>query len=349
MIRSRANRIYPVFLPHAGCPYRCVYCNQHAVTRPQGGGSAEDGPLEAFHRQYSVLFENACRSGIPGEIAFYGGTFTSLPGGVLRHVLDRARDGVESGTFTGIRFSTRPDSLGSEVLALLSEYPIRTVELGVQSLSDRVLKACARGYDSSMAEEAGRMVRRMGWHLGIQMMPGLPGDDWATFLDSISRVIRIGPDFARLYPTLVLENTQLAEQYRRNEYRPLALDEAVEWCVSAYDLLLGERIPVIRMGLHADPELEKPGNILGGPYHPAFGYLVKARHWRRKVDGYLAGEGRNDPGKTLLLRVPERVVSEFRGPSGANVAHWQARWGIHCVRIVGEEHLASGCVEYSWE
>ncbi len=350
MTKALENRIYPVFLPHAGCPYRCVYCNQQAVTGQNDCTGAEDDLTALFLRQYSALTESARRSGISGEIAFYGGTFTLLEQPILRRVLDCAANGVEAGTFTGIRFSTRPDALPPDILGLLSGYPVRTVELGVQSLSDRVLEASARGYSANVVEAAGREVRRRGWRLGIQLMPGLPEDDYPTFLESISGLVGIRPDFARLYPTLVLQNTQLADRYRMGDYHPLSLDEAIEWCASAYDVLTREQIPVIRMGLHSDPELEKPGTVLGGPYHPAFGYLVKARSWRRKVDGLLAAAPlRLYSGKTLLLRVCERVRSELTGSGGENIAYWREKWGIERVKIACEKDRNADWIECSFE
>ena len=182
---------------------------------------------------------------------------------------------VRQGIFTGIRFSTRPDCLGDEVVELISKYPVRAVELGVQSLSDTVLQKSRRGYSARSVEESAKRVRDSGWALGIQMMAGLPGDTRGLFIQSMDKAIALAPDFLRIYPTLVLAGTNLADSFRKGIYTPLSLDEAVTWLTPAYAAALRAGIPVIRMGLHPDPALEKPGVILAGPYHPAFGHLVR--------------------------------------------------------------------------
>ncbi|MFZ2447143.1 MAG: radical SAM protein [Syntrophobacteraceae bacterium] len=325
--------IYPVFLPHAGCPFQCVYCNQRAVVSSGPGRPDPVAQTEARLAEYAQQVE---ASGRPGEIAFYGGTFTALPGGVLRAVLDSAASLVERGIFTGIRFSTRPDCLDEKVCALLARYPVSTVELGVQSLSDRVLEASGRGYAASAVFDSAARVRGRGWSLGIQLMAGLPEDSAETFLESVRRAIGIGPDFLRIYPTLVLEGTRLAIRFRSGTYRPLELDEAIEWVLPAYDMLLSAAIPVVRMGLHADPALDEPGVVLAGPHHPAFGYLVRCRWWRERVERELAGR----QGERLLIRAAPNLVSDVVGPGRANIRHWESAGKLRGIKVIGDGGLS---------
>ncbi len=327
--------IYPVFLPHAGCPFQCVYCNQRVVVSydPRKSDILEfvESALKAYSNQ-------VCKSGRTGEIAFFGGTFSALPPALIESILGAADIHIRQGVFTGIRFSTRPDCLDGDVVDLLSRYPIRTVELGVQSLSDPVLQKSCRGYCAASVYDAVKRVTDVGWKLCIQLMAGLPGDTQDVFFESMRKAIEIGPDFLRIYPTLVLEGTALADSFRNGLYIPLGLDEAVNWLVPAYDLALRVGIPVIRMGLHPDPALEKPGVILAGPYHPAFGYLVRCRWWRDRIDQHFASISQLC-GDDIVLLVSSNQVSDVIGHGKSNLRHWKARWGIS-VKVIGEAGLA---------
>lgn len=278
------------------------------------------------------------RSGRPGEIAFFGGTFSALPPALIESILTPVSAAVKEGIFTGIRFSTRPDCLEEEVVDLLSKYPIRTVELGVQSLSDSVLLMVRRGYCVASVLDAVKRVRDKKWRLGIQLMAGLPGENQGLFIESVRKAIEIGPDFLRIYPTLVLEGTALAGLFRKGLYVPLSLDEALAWLAPAYDLAIVARMPVIRMGLQPDPALEKPGVILAGPYHPAFGSLVKSRWWRDRMDRHFALLPELSGGR-IILHVSPNQVSDIIGHRRSNVQHWKDRWGIS-ANVAGDVRLA---------
>ena len=334
--------IYPVFLPHAGCPFQCVYCNQR-VTVSSG---ASHGALAEFVRSRLVDFAARVRgSGVSGEIAFYGGTFTALPCELVEEILADTSAFVNQGIFTGVRFSTRPDCLDVHVADMLSKYPVRTVELGVQSMSDLVLKKCGRGYGAEAVLDAAKRIKFKGWALGVQLMAGLPGDNPEIFMESVRKAIEIGADFLRIYPALVLEGTALAQSFKEGRYVPLSLDEAVALVAPAYDLALRAGAPIIRMGLQADQALEKPGVILAGPYHPAFGCLVKSRWWQDRVDRHLAALDRR-PSDELVIGVAPSRVSDAIGHRKSNLLHWKTRWSIS-VKVVGDAGLTGN--EISWE
>lgn len=339
--------IRPVFLPHAGCPYRCVYCNQSVVTGVAGMG---ESPWELPHRVSRLLdglFKDSAGTGTPGEIAFYGGTFTALGAEVIRGILDAALPWILRKCASGIRFSTRPDNLSCEICSLLSDYPITTVELGVQSLSDVVLRNCRRGYTAAAVEEAATRVHGYRWDLGVQLMAGLPGDSAGIFLESIEKSIRLGPSFVRIYPTLVLDGTLLAEWYRRGAYQPLGLDEAIRWCVPALEALNRAEIPVARMGLHEEAAFRESGIVLGGPHHPSFGQLVKAAWWRARVDEILGKCGQSREGRCLTITVPRRSISEVVGHAGENVRHWKEQMGFGTVRVTGKSDWVEDRLECS--
>ncbi len=330
------KRIYPIFLPHAGCPFQCVYCDQYkVVSTSHVCGTTEE--LTAHCRRELAGLEAAHHKDRESmEVAFYGGTFTALPQDVLQGILDAVVPLVRSGTVTGVRFSTRPDCMSSEVCDLLEKYPIRTVELGVQSLDDEVLARSRRGYDARTVERAARRIRSRGWTLGIQLMLGLPGDSPSKFLDSVQKAVYLGGELIRFYPLVVLEGTVLAQWYRDGLYRPLELEEAIRWCVPAYDHLLKLGKPPIRMGLQVDERLGREGTVLAGPLHPSFGYLVRVHWWRQKVHEAIERRGIvGADGEILTVHVPERVISEVVGPGRVNISHWMRGRSFARVEVKG--------------
>ncbi len=322
--------IYPVFLQHAGCPFQCVYCNQFAVT------SGEKGDIfEAARARLDLHAEQVKTSGRPGEAAFYGGTFSALPRPVMTGILEYAGSMVSRGIFTGIRFSTRPDCLGEEICEILDRFPVKTIELGAQSLSDSVLDASGRGYTAKEVIESAALVRQRGWLLGIQLMAGLPGDSASIFLQSVNRTIEIGPDFVRIYPALVLRGSRLADMFGSGAYKPLSVDEAIDWVVPGFDMLLAAGIPAARMGLQADPALDLPGVVLAGPNHPAFGYLVRCRWWRERIERELAGRA----GGSILIRSASNRISEIIGPQRSNIGYFESELKFSSVIVKADPVL----------
>jgi histone acetyltransferase (RNA polymerase elongator complex component) len=282
-----------------------------------------------------------------GELAFYGGTFTALPSEVMQQILETTTPWVRAGVFSGLRLSTRPDGITRDTCSLLRDYPVETIELGVQSLADEVLVQSRRGYSVATVNRAAALVREGGWRLGLQLMLGLPGDSHVRFLDSIVAAVQLRPDFVRIYPTLVLAGTELAAWRREGSYVPLSLEEAISWCVPAYELLFNANIPIARLGLHPDPELQKPGTVLAGPYHPAFGHLVRVHWWRERLDGHIQVNPKLFVGRELTLWVADRSRSEVIGPGKSNLRHWQEKWRLTGVTVKGRAEQLPGDFDIS--
>jgi histone acetyltransferase (RNA polymerase elongator complex component) len=216
-----------------------------------------------------------------GEIAFYGGTFSLLPVQLQQHYLQVAGRFVDANRVSGIRISTRPDALDEACLERLQNSGVQTVEIGCQSFSDTVLERAGRGHSAETSRTAVRRCRDAGFKVGIQLMPGLPGGNAEEALGSLRQALDLQPAFMRIYPTVVIAGTALAKLWYAGAFRPWSLDETVELCAEMLLLCRRHDVPVIRLGLQQDRALEK--NLLAGPFHPAFGQLVRSRIWRRAL------------------------------------------------------------------
>lgn len=265
-------KIFPVFIPHAGCPHRCLFCAQDRTT----GRSVAPSPAEVCAWLEKVLPQEG-----EGEVAFYGGTFTLLPQAVQTAYLAVAGRQVAAGRVAGIRLSTRPDALAESTVAGLVDAGVTTVEIGCQSFAPRVLAASERGHTAEEIAPAVRRCRAAGLAVGVQLLPGLPEGDAAEALESLQRALDLNPDFLRIYPAVVLAGSGLAELWRRGGYRPWSLEEAVEVCADLLRECQAAGVKVIRLGLQQDELLQ--ASVLAGPHHPAFGQLVKSRLWRRAL------------------------------------------------------------------
>jgi histone acetyltransferase (RNA polymerase elongator complex component) len=302
---SRKEFIVPVFIPHLGCPHLCVFCNQRNIS----GASHAPSPEEVLNYLDASLSPEKPEA----VIAFYGGTFTAIPLSEQEKYLSIARRFIAQKRASGIRLSTRPDGMDERVALFLKEHSVRTVELGVQSLDDGVLKKSGRGHTADDAAQAARMVKDAGLELGIQLMAGLPGDSKEKFLETVSGTARLKPHFVRIYPALVVDGSQLADLWRRGEYSPLSLDEAVELCAEALEIFEAAGIRVIRLGLQPGEELEK--TLLAGPYHPSFGHLVKSRIALKKMLDALE----DFEGDSAEIFVNPKELSIYKGIGSSNI------------------------------
>lgn len=320
------KRILPVFVPHAGCRHTCVYCNQVSTSRTAGIPA-----LDAIRCQ----IDEAVALQRLDEVAFYGGSFTALPPGMQTALLGLIRPHLVSGAVGGVRVSTRPDAIDKAAVSLLAAQGVTTVELGCQSFSDRVLQASGRGHKAADAVAAARLLRLHGFTLGIQLMPGLPAADRQEAMTTLENALDLAPDFLRIYPTVVLAQTQLAETWRTGAYRPMDLESAVELCADMELVCRAHQVPVIRYGLQANEELDG-GAVLAGPYHPAFGQMVKSRLWRRAMEGLFdRGHG--------VVTVHPADFSDAIGHRRSNLHYFETLAGRH-LSVATSPRLRRGTV-----
>lgn len=322
--------VIPVFIPMSGCRHHCIFCNQTVITgQPSATPSkdAVDRAVEAF-----LPFVRHRRR--PVQIAFYGGNFLGLPEPMVHALLSAAAAFVARGQAVGIRFSTRPDTITADRLAALRDFPVTTIEIGLQSMNDRVLGRIRRGHDAACTVAAALRVKAAGYELGLQMMTGLPGDTFQGTLHTAESMLKLAPDFVRIYPTLVLAPSVLADRFRRGAYFPAGLGETVELVSRLFLLFTAAAIPVIRMGLQADERLTSPGSVLAGPFHPALGEQVYSHIFCALAAAAL--DRHPDPQVGVTLRVHPRHLSRMIGAGRRNLRHLKARFNLPTLAIQGD-------------
>lgn len=305
--------ILPIFIPHAGCPHQCVFCNQKTISGQKN--AAESGAREQIARWLQWL-----RPSLENEAAFYGGSFTALDSDLQERLLFLTDELLERGIIGSVRLSTRPDYIDDKKLELLKKHGVRLVELGVQSLDDRVLEAAGRGHTAADVVQAMKRLRAYNFKTGLQLMVGMPLQSFSSLQDTVAQVIKLQPDIARIYPLLVIKGTPLAESWAKGEFQPLSLEEAVRQSAWVYDQLTTNGIKVIRVGLQSDDELCAPGNILAGPFHSSMGELVHSFLLRERLtDKLLAVKG----AERIVISCPAQMESKLRGMKNSNIKYWQ--------------------------
>ena len=316
-----------IFVPHAGCPHRCAFCDQHTIT----GQSAPPAPaeVEAVCREALASFSADERAA--AEIAFFGGSFTALPRGYMTALLEAAAP--YAAQCRGIRLSTRPDAVDASVLETLRRYSVTAVELGAQSMDDAVLAANDRGHSAADVSRASDLIRAAGMELGLQIMPGLYRADAASDRRTVEAVCKIGPDTVRIYPTVILKGTRLAALHASGAYVPRPFDEMVTETAAAMETFCARGIRVIKVGLHASDGVS--AEAVGGYYHPAFRELCESRLYRARIEAVITADGTR-PAGTWTVRVHPTCISKAVGQKRANVRYFQDTYGIG-IRICGDE------------
>lgn len=270
----------PFFIPHVGCPYVCTFCNQSRITGQSGISHLTPEYIQQTIKDYVGTKRNEKF----WEVAFYGGSFTAITKDLQHELLMPAYEMLQQGLIDGIRCSTRPDAVGDEAITLLQSYGVKTVELGVQSMNDGILVDAKRGHTTQEVVEAVTRLKHHDMTVGVQLLPGLKGETWQTIIETAIAVAALRPDFVRIYPVLVIENTELADQYRVGEYEPLSTELAIQYCSFLKEWFEQHGIEVIRTGLQSTEELDSGNGLVAGPYEPAMGELVVNEQYKQRIE-----------------------------------------------------------------
>jgi histone acetyltransferase (RNA polymerase elongator complex component) len=321
--------IVPFFIPHQGCPHRCVFCDQRAIS-----GAPADLPDRAAIVA-TVDRWRATAGAAPLEVAFFGGSFTSLAP-PLQVALLAPLAPLLGREVSRIRVSTRPDAVTPATLGLLGEYGVDLVELGVQSMDDTVLAAAGRGHLVGDTVTAFGLLRDRGFSVGAQVLPGLPGETPEGALAGFGRLLALGPDLVRIYPALVLAGTELARRSAAGTYRPLSLAAAVDLCKIMLHQADLAGIPVVRVGLQETDGLRAGGTVLAGPYHPALRQLAEGERWYDLAALLLERMPSSGP---VTLSVPPARVSDLTGQRRRNLLRLRERFGARVTGVHGDPGL----------
>jgi histone acetyltransferase (RNA polymerase elongator complex component) len=334
-VKKKKHLIVPVFVSHEGCPYRCSFCNQTKIT---GAEKKTDRKMLKETLRAHLEFLNSENLPEKREVAFFGGSFTGIPLERQKYLLSAVQPWILSGEIQSIRVSTHALFIDETRLSLLRQNHVETVELGIQSTDDEVLKLAGRECPFDVIQSAVDRIHAMRFRLGLQLMPGLPGDNEQKFQNSVDNVISLKPDFVRIYPTLVIKNTGLFDMYQEGTYTPWSLERMIETVKDAIVKFEQAGIKVIRVGLHPDPSLME--NYVAGPFHPSFRYLVDSRIVRERMIKMI--RSLKQVPLSVTFRVPARRVSLYLGHKKENLSIIKNIFGLDSISLqqdVINDHL----------
>lgn len=290
-----------IFIPHLGCPFNCIFCDQYKIT----GSDSAVTPLSVYSTLENALKNTACPA--ETQIAFFGGSFTAIDQSLMTEYLKVANNFIGDGKFDSIRISTRPDCIDDNILQILKDYNVKTIELGIQSLDDNVLKLSKRGHTAKTSIDSCKAIIKNGFELGMQMMCGLPGDSEQSDIETARKIIEIGCKQVRIYPVVVIRGTELHRMYERGEYTPLTTDSAVKTCAKLFKLFKANGVTVLKIGLHA------ASDSVAGPFHPSFGELVRSEVFYNDVKSRISHH------TPVLIKASSNFISVAKGNKKRNL------------------------------
>lgn len=300
----------------------CVFCNQRRISGHEGLPDVE-----------KEIANGLKHSGDKPQVAFYGGSFTAIEPEIQEKMLAIASNYVRCGQVSSVRVSTRPDCIDALTVDRLKKHYVTTVELGVQSLDEEVLRLTKRGHDAACVESAVALLKQAGIKVILQMMTGLPGDTGKASINTARKIISLRPDGVRIYPAVVLPDTELADMLAAGEYTAQSVDEAVEICASICDMFEAEGIEIIRLGLNPSRELDE--SVVAGAYHPALGELVLSRRMLRHVETQI--EALDKLPESVTIEVNMRRVSAMVGQRRENICALQSKYGLRDVKVISAD------------
>ena len=320
----------PIFVPHMGCPHACVFCNQKTI-------SGHDKPdFTKVKDEIENALSSVDTSRQEAQIAFFGGSFTGIERADMIFLLSVAKGFIDDGRVSSIRISTRPDYIDEEIIGILKEYGVKSVELGIQSTSDKVLDVCERGHDKATSLKAGGMIVDAGLELVGQMMTGLPSATAEDEVQTAKDIVKMGATGARIYPTVVFKGTELARMAERGVYTPLSREEAIERSEKAFEVFVGAGVKVIRIGLQSSETLCSGEETACGDYCESIGEMVIARYYEKRLTELL----RRGEARDVVVAVNPRRVSNAAGYRAETKRKLKERYGLRTLKIIGDGSLA---------
>ncbi len=331
--------VIPVFIPHAGCPHQCAFCNQ-TILSSQSQGLPEIETMDQMVQEWLEYGKNRCQT----ELAFFGGNFLGLDHTAIQKVLDWAGAYLDEKKINAIRFSTRPDTITPETLDLVKGFPVSMVELGVQSMNDAVLDRSLRGHNSEDSRSAVALLKSRGIAAGVQVMLGMPGDTDDTLFDSTRQAALLRPEAARIYPLLVLRGSLLEKWHQKRVYEPLTLEKSVELARAMVEIFQSCNVKVIRIGLQASDIMNDSSMVVAGPWHPAFGHLVRSRMMYHQVCREIERLCTGGFQGHVLLKVHPNSVARLMGDRRENMGRLKERYPLIDFTVCQDESVPEDSV-----
>ncbi|GAP12894.1 histone acetyltransferase [Longilinea arvoryzae] len=236
------------------CPGQCIFCPTDA-RMPKSYLPDEPGAARAFQNAFDPFdqvrsrLESYTALGHPTdkiELLILGGTWSSYKHDYQEWFIRRCFDAlneVDSATLdeaqarnetaahrnVGLVIETRPDRITPAELAWLRRLGVTKVQMGAQSLDDRILELNRRGHTAAETLRAAALLRAAGFKIVLHWMPNLLGATPASDEVDFARLWSDGysPDEIKIYPTQLLANAELYECWQRGEYTPYTTDELV--------------------------------------------------------------------------------------------------------------------------
>jgi histone acetyltransferase (RNA polymerase elongator complex component) len=302
----KKTAVIPVFIPHLACPEKCVFCNQRSIT-----GKQKETGIDEVKKIIAGHLETLTGRGLKIGLAFYGGSFTALPAEKMKQYLEAASEWMPD-PISELRVSTRPDYISFSVIELLKKFHVNCVELGVQSTDSEVLKRSCRNYFLPTVQSAALQIRNSEMQLGLQFMTGLPGDSYSKSMKTAQDIIDMGPDFVRIYPAIVLKDTEMEQMFLNGSYKPWDTAYTIELLAEILPMFMKKNIPVIRMGLHPSENLFTD-SVIAGPEISGLRDKVMSRMWMKKFRPLMTTSGRQ-----ITLRVHPSQINHAIGFASAN-------------------------------
>ena len=333
--------IIPIFVPNLGCPNDCTFCNQKKISGETTNVSAKD--VKETIKYYLKNFKDSSKY---VQVAFFGGSFTGIDVEKQIELLEAANEFIKKGKVGSIRISTRPDYINKDILKMLKKYNVSTIELGVQSSNDYILNKTKRNHTFEDVKVASKLIRRYHFTLGHQMMIGLPESTEIDEINTAKDLIKLKPKIVRIYPVLVIKGTQLEKEYKKGEYKPLTVEQAVERSKTVTYLFRKKHINVIRIGLQNTEEITDPkdskSEVVAGPYHPAFRQLVEAEMWYDSIAEKI--KNINTKVKTIEIRVNSEDINNVVGHKKENIIKLKEIYDLDVI-VKQDENLKPGKFE----
>lgn len=322
--------VLPVFLDHAGCPFRCAFCNQEKSV------GIKDTPEKQIRHLLDSFRPTPKRPS--ATIAFYGGDFLRLDKNRRKELIDACSNPP---WLTGFSASVRPDSIDHQSAHWLKENGFTQIEIGAQCFDDSVLNDIRRGHTSEETALACEAAKSAALVIGLQLMLGLPGQTENITAKSNRLAAKCKPDFVRIFPAVVLRDTALEKRFLAGKYTPLSIYQALDSTTRSLAFFISEGIRVAQIGLHPSEPLASGKALRAGPFDPRFGERVRQRLTRLTA---LLAIKNLQPEKEVALFVPPVDLSNLVGPKKSNLVKIEQKFSLDRIEVNSDETLNAGWI-----